>query len=292
MKKMLIVLLGLMVLSGVSAFGQSITLDQVVAETASPTSTDSLKTGQEVVFYIRFTNSTTEAISGTTNGFRFYSENGAEWSDVSGDTLGTLTKTMMDGGLFIDDTTRVTGNASDTVGFSTFKMFGSGMAVGFDDRVITLTIGPLDISNHGKTICLDSSYYPPSGLWKWATSVDYFPTWDGPHCYTIIDPLNISDRPGSGLPEAWSLGQNYPNPFNSSTQIQFDVKSRANVSLVVYNVLGQQVATLVDETMAAGSYTVDWDGYSDGGSSVSSGIYFYRLQTDNFVDTKKMVLMK
>jgi hypothetical protein len=106
---------------------------------------------------------------------------------------------------------------------------------------------------------------------------------------------NIVDDPtGAGdKPLFTSLDQNYPNPFNPQTTIAFSLKENAHVSLKVYNVAGQLVRTLVNENRVAGVYTdVQWDGKSDNGSLVSSGVYFYKLVTKNFSMTKKMVLLK
>ena len=89
------------------------------------------------------------------------------------------------------------------------------------------------------------------------------------------------------VPKEALLAQNYPNPFNPSTTLQFALKKSGHVSLEVFNVLGQHVATLVNEVLSAGSYHVNFDG-----STLSSGVYLYRLQTTDFVQTKKMVLMK
>jgi hypothetical protein len=83
------------------------------------------------------------------------------------------------------------------------------------------------------------------------------------------------------------LYNNYPNPFNPSTRIQYAVSSRQFVSLKVYDVLGNEVATLVNEEKPIGSYEVEFDAIE-----LPSGIYFYRLQAGDFVETKKMVLMK
>ena len=89
------------------------------------------------------------------------------------------------------------------------------------------------------------------------------------------------------------LDQNYPNPFNPQTTIAFSMKDRARVKIDVYNVAGQLVKTLLDETRAAGSYTdVRWDGTNGANQTVSSGVYFYKLTTNNFSQTKKMVLLK
>ncbi len=101
-----------------------------------------------------------------------------------------------------------------------------------------------------------------------------------------IDPLN------NNIPNNFSLLQNYPNPFNPSTKIKFDipvnVKSQmANVKLIIYDVLGREIATLVNEQLKPGSYKAEWDG-----SNFASGIYFYSLQTEQFAQTKKMLLIK
>jgi hypothetical protein len=88
-------------------------------------------------------------------------------------------------------------------------------------------------------------------------------------------------------PKEFSLNQNYPNPFNPSTSIQYQVSSTLNVSLKVYDVLGNEVASLVSEEKPAGTYEVKFSA-----AELSSGMYFYRLQAGNFVETKKMLLLK
>jgi len=90
-----------------------------------------------------------------------------------------------------------------------------------------------------------------------------------------------------GIPKTFKLFQNYPNPFNPTTQIKYDLPVDCRVRLDVYNVVGQQVATLDDSHQKAGYKTARWDA-----SSFSSGIYFYRLQAGDFVQTKKMVVLK
>jgi hypothetical protein len=89
-----------------------------------------------------------------------------------------------------------------------------------------------------------------------------------------------------------SLAQNYPNPFNPQTTIAFTLKDRGQVSLKVYNVNGELVRTLANETRAVGSHQLTWDGRNDSGQPVSSGVYFYKLVSNNFSQTKKMVLLK
>ncbi|MCK5126272.1 MAG: S8 family serine peptidase [candidate division Zixibacteria bacterium] len=94
------------------------------------------------------------------------------------------------------------------------------------------------------------------------------------------------------LPTAFALHDCYPNPFNPVTTISYDLQDAVNVKLVVYNVIGQRVATLVNEYQAAGSYQVDWNSRNKSGQTVASGIYVYRLTAGEFVETKRMMLLK
>ena len=89
------------------------------------------------------------------------------------------------------------------------------------------------------------------------------------------------------LPTKYSLSQNYPNPFNPTTKIQYSLTKPADVSLRIYDILGRELATLVNERKPAGTYTAHWNA-----ESVPNGVYFYRIVTDGFVETKKMILMK
>ena len=93
-------------------------------------------------------------------------------------------------------------------------------------------------------------------------------------------------------PDNCGLLQNYPNPFNPQTEIAYTLPEGSNVKLEIYNVLGQKVKVLVDEYQSAGTKKVIWDGRNENGEKVSSGIYFYRLDAGNYVQTKKMSLMK
>jgi hypothetical protein len=97
---------------------------------------------------------------------------------------------------------------------------------------------------------------------------------------------NVENNDGNH-PYSYALNQNYPNPFNPTTQISYSLAKRGNVSLVIYDILGQVVRTLVNDVKEAGSYTVPLNA-----AKLSSGVYFYRLQSDSFVQTKKMVLLK
>jgi len=91
----------------------------------------------------------------------------------------------------------------------------------------------------------------------------------------------------SNIPDKFNLYPNYPNPFNPQTIIKFDVAKPQHVKIRVYNALGREVATLINQPFSAGTYTVDFDG-----SNLASGIYFYSLESNDFVQVKKMVLVK
>ena len=95
------------------------------------------------------------------------------------------------------------------------------------------------------------------------------------------------------LPDAGlRLGQNYPNPFNPSTTIMFDLPRAEHVNLSVYNVRGELITTIIDRYMTEGRKEVSWTALDSSGREVSSGIYCYRLVSGDFVQTKKMVLLK
>lgn len=102
--------------------------------------------------------------------------------------------------------------------------------------------------------------------------------------------LGIDDE--QGLPFDFSLAQNYPNPFNPATNIEYSIATTSHVRLIVYNIRGQTVATLVDDVKGPGRYEQTWAGDAVGGSQVASGVYFYRLETSQYTETKKMVMLK
>ncbi len=99
----------------------------------------------------------------------------------------------------------------------------------------------------------------------------------------IIGIKNIS----SSIPKSFMLYQNCPNPFNPTTKIKFSLPKNSNVAIKIYDITGREVSTLINEKLNAGTYIVDWDA-----SNFASGVYFYSLQTDNFTETKKLVLIK
>ena len=106
------------------------------------------------------------------------------------------------------------------------------------------------------------------------------------YVYTSFIPVGVENE-RAGLPAEFALSQNYPNPFNPETVIEFALPQSGDVSLVVYNLRGEEVALLLSGAMTAGIHRVIWDA-----SSVASGIYLYRLVASDFIETRKMVLLK
>ncbi len=160
---------------------------------------------------------------------------------------------------------------------------------GFD---VHLNIGNLTLQNFGDMVPDTSYNYLGVSYWYGVNGQNSSITYKqrrflGDYNGTILGTTAIAPEPGSALPDRFALAQNYPNPFNPSTNVQFNLPSAATVQLRVYNMLGQEVATLVNGTVTAGVHTVKFDG-----SRLSSGIYIYRLTAGSYVSTMKMVLLK
>ena len=105
------------------------------------------------------------------------------------------------------------------------------------------------------------------------------------------DPTAINNN-NSGIPKKFALYQNYPNPFNASSNIKFDIPSNvkrqmSNVKIIIYDILGRRVETLVNEELKPGTYEISWDA-----NNYPSGVYIYMLSAGDFSDTKKMILLK
>lgn len=132
----------------------------------------------------------------------------------------------------------------------------------------------------------------PSGVVDVMTDVDVN------QFITVTETASLAKAPGSSdseisaLPNKFALHQNYPNPFNPTTTIRYALPADARIVLTVYNAAGQQVKTLVNALQSAGEKTIQWDGIDDRGEKVSSGIYLYKLKAGNFIQTRKMILMK
>ncbi len=95
-----------------------------------------------------------------------------------------------------------------------------------------------------------------------------------------------------GIPTQYNLAQNFPNPFNPTTNIAFDIPEHGQVAITIFNLIGQQVRTLMNDQMVAGRYHVEWNGLDNAGNAVASGVYFYELRSENFIARKKMILLR
>lgn len=145
------------------------------------------------------------------------------------------------------------------------------------------------VPGHGTTIIPHSYAFTDStaspGRWQYRLKqIDL----DGTVHYTpsvTVDVLTDVDE--HALPKEFALYQNYPNPFNPTTVVRYDIPAAVHVTLKVYNLLGQEVATLVNEQQQAGRYTVNWNA-----SSVASGVYLYRIQAGSFGEVRKMAVIK
>jgi hypothetical protein len=117
-------------------------------------------------------------------------------------------------------------------------------------------------------------------------------TWGGGVAYLGTPTTVPEEQVQNGAPHSFELYQNYPNPFNFGTLIKYALPEESMVKLVVYNLLGQKVKVLVENTQSPGYYTVYWDGKDNEGNFLPSGIYFYRISTEDRSEVKKLILLK
>ncbi|MFQ6608765.1 MAG: T9SS type A sorting domain-containing protein [Fidelibacterota bacterium] len=100
------------------------------------------------------------------------------------------------------------------------------------------------------------------------------------------------ETPFETVPLDFTITATYPNPFNSSVTIQFEMYREEDISIRVFDLLGQEVRTLLSGKIILGKHTISWDGVDNGGKKVSSGIYFYRLTSEQGIRTRKLVVLK
>ncbi len=166
--------------------------------------------------------------------------------------------------------------ASDTTKVWRYRVVGPG-----DTTTFRIGWYPL-ISNYVYT------FKKNVGMERVVFSYSAFPTGGGGHHFLLSSQITEIPVTGQGsIPSAVTLFPAYPNPFNPSTSVKFDLPSASEVKLSVLDILGREVAVLVNAKKPAGTYTIEFDG-----SGLSSGVYFYRLHSGEFVSVKKMLLMK
>jgi hypothetical protein len=265
--------------------------------------------------------------SGTTMRYQTDTEGGNSGSPVIDDATGTAVGVHTHGGC----STSGSGNNSGTSTFNAafwaevgnLNCGGAGIpcadirrmaAVCRPNGRIRVTVAMTDDTHDGETVqvMVDSDVYTGTIAGTRAVIVTATSYPAGTHTVTLTDPSGCSGIPPvvvtcatdeSGIlwneaeeiietPAETRLRGNYPNPFNPATSIRYSVGTDAWVSLKVYNTLGQEVATLVDGFQSAGYRTVLWHGTNDQGESVASGVYIYRLQSGNTVQTERMLFVK
>ena len=142
-----------------------------------------------------------------------------------------------------------------------------------------------DEAGGGNTALLNNVYYDfgsTNDSWLWNNEVPWV-------LYIDLSELSTDNI---HMPLEFTLHQNYPNPFNPITSIRYDLPNAGNVSLVIYDMMGHQIKQLISGTEDAGRKSVVWDSTNDYGKPVSAGVYMYRIQTGEYIQTKKMVLLK
>jgi hypothetical protein len=172
----------------------------------------------------------------------------------------------------------------------------------FNPQSLTITVGDIvkwtnNSGTHNVRANDDSFFSGPAAPAPWEfthtfNAVGDFPYYCEPHqgmgmTGTIIVQEPVSVPNDELITEEFELKQNYPNPFNPSTSIQYAISTRQFVTLKVYNILGDEIATLVNEEKPSGVYDVKFDA-----AGLSSGMYIYKLQAGSFVETKKMIMLK
>ena len=156
-----------------------------------------------------------------------------------------------------------------------------------------LTISPYN----GKVVASDTVditvgiYAPYDGF----NSFEEVYIYGGPYIINLPVGVGVSlalDDKEKNYPDTYRLYNNYPNPFNPETKIDFTIANRTNVSILIYNILGQKVATLLNNKMDQGNYTIKWKGVTDSGQELPSGTYFCEMKTPKYKEIKKLVLVR
>jgi hypothetical protein len=157
---------------------------------------------------------------------------------------------------------------------------------------VIYTISNVDLSGLSgqSAVLLGSGFIDPAANQNGASIVLMAALADGK--VRVFDQVTGIDDNQNAIPTEFALDQNYPNPFNPTTSIKYALKENTKVILKIYNLLGQEVRTLVNGNQEAGYKKVAWDGMNNKGTRVASGIYIYRIKAGDFVKARKMILMK
>ena len=174
----------------------------------------------------------------------------------------------------------INGTATPNLGYC-----GAAICTGYNDLEVCSNYYIYQNSTTQPLISAENNYYSSSiYTGKFYGNIDYKPV-------LTTDPF-LKQLLSGELPSSYSLNSNYPNPFNPTTNFSFSLAEAGNTTIEIFNVLGQKINTLVDEYMPAGEHTVIWNGTNGAGQQVSSGVYFYKITSGDYTETKKMSLLR
>jgi hypothetical protein len=238
----------------------------------------------------------TNVFAGTLGSVFFSTDNGASWNQKNyglpiSNVVAALTISgtnifagTIGGGLFVS-----TNNGTDWTQIGTNGNYYYSFTVGGNDIFGGASLGVNHITKNVNNWAAISI-----GLWDFYI---YSLAFDGTNIYAGTNKAGVWSRPlsevvsvckdGNNLPKEFALSQNFPNPFNPSTTINYSLVKQGHVKITVYNLFGSKVSVIVDENKPAGNYAVHFNG-----SSLASGIYFYRLESGGYTSVKKFILMK
>jgi len=208
-------------------------------------------------------NSSGDIFAGTNNGIYRSTDNGNNWIEVNNGLLNTY----------------ITALAVDTLG-NIYSGTSGGVYRSRDNGDSWAPINDGLFNTNVQALASDSVGKIFAGTF-------------GGGVFRLMEPTDVSDDEDNYLiADDLSLSQNYPNPFNPSTTIEYTLQSRSKVTITVFDILGRKVKTIFDQTMSAGTHSVTWDGTDIDNNPVATGVYFYQIKADDFVESKKMLLLK
>lgn len=245
--------------------------------------------------------------NGMSLGFRVFSSDGALWSwlpqtvhsygthkyvTVDSTSRSWPTTTVWDFGFLVTEQ-NIDSSATDSILLGGIANSG-GLPTGSMQSMMSIHFRPKSTSASTQTITFDTAKVGPAGDWTYIDTLgaSFVPGFGGGLTFYVGPKDMAADNAQPSVPYTFALKQNYPNPFNPATKIAYSVERKTDVNISIYNILGQKVNTLVNETKQPGIYSVDWPGTDQNGTQVASGIYFYKMTAGDFIQTRKMLLMR
>jgi hypothetical protein len=185
---------------------------------------------------------------------------------------------------------------ADSFLFGGARIFSNGLLPGSMQHMLSAhySFGGVTQGDAPKVISIDTSKYGPAGdcVFTQPSGKTSSPKFNGKSTYSLsYYPLDADDV-NPGMSYAFTLDQNRPNPFNPSTTVNYSLARKSQVNISIFNILGQKVVTLVNGEQEPGPHEAVWEGRDSNGHTVASGIYFYKMVAGDYVQTRKMALMR